>query len=128
MMMGIETTPAATASAVMGVLKKKANRGGIGGCKRSTSFPRQAMCQVARQGNPQRGVRAQPDVVDVQIPAAAFDLLQKRVHLVEIALPQSAGIGQQGRILLEPLEQGRLLKRKVEFRPVQDVQNNDLVP
>src|SRR6266851_1690763 len=99
MMMGMAPTPAAAANAASGVPNRKPSRGETGVGKRSTSFPCQPVGKVTRQRDAERGVGPQLHVVDVLVPATALDLLQERLHLVEVALPQRAWVGQQFGVL-----------------------------
>src|SRR6266851_8751342 len=128
MMMGMATTPAAAANAASGVPKRKPSRGETGVGKRSTSFPCQPVGEVTRQRDAKGGVGPQLHVVDVLVAAAALDFLEERLHLVEVALPQRAWVGQQFRVLFQPAKEGGLLEGELQFGAVQHVQDDDFMP
>src|ERR1700704_3702834 len=88
----------------------------------------QTVSQVAGQSDAQVLVGAQLHIVHVLIPAAAPQLRNEAVDLLQIAVAQRSRIGEQFGQLLQSAEQGRFLEREIELGAVHDVKDNHFVP
>src|SRR6185369_12975449 len=81
---------------------------------------------------PEHGVKrlvgANRDVVDLRSAAAGANSSYERLNLALVCSLQAPRFGHDLTERFESLEHGDLLKRKIEFGRVEDVEHDDVVP
>src|SRR6185437_7109186 len=149
MMMGMETAPPATAATASGASTKAKGSQFTSAISQlpqpaapardtpllalrarellMTTAARQPMRQVTRQHDAQLRIGTHLHVIDVLHQTTALQFADEVANLFKITVAQRTRIGQQFGILLQPAKQRGLLKGKLQFRPIQDVHDNDFM-
>src|SRR5262245_26512524 len=83
--------------------------------------------QICRQCHAKVRIGSKAQVVDVLLAAAALQLSEIALNLVEVSLAKRARIGQQLRELLQTAKKRCFLEREIQFCTVQDMKNQDFV-
>src|SRR5262249_51947523 len=90
--------------------------------------PARTLDEVFGQRQSEIRVRPQLDVIDLMEPAASLKFAAEGVELMQLAVADTDGVGQQVRQLLEAVEERRLPEWELDFRAVEHVEYHHVMP